>query len=327
MTHHQARGFNASPANRPGVPMEAEPRSTGTAASAAEPTPQRVRREHLHTAGRDELTPVFGNARPPRLASGAMRRAAYRLPEHEARRWLLLLAADRVDVLEHRLPELFSRRSIDALERQVRSSPVATLAAAAGVGFLLQRTGILQATVGTVLTTSLRTRHGEGDLSAEEERLLAWLNDAHALEKALIPVLKNHADDADRHPHVRERDLEHLKQTRRHVKQVKKCIEALGARPSASKKAIGRLAGVMNSVTTEPFDDEVIRNFLADYAAENLEIASYRALIVAAEEAGHPEIAEICSDILEDEEEMAEWLEQNLPYAVRETLEELSRSG
>jgi hypothetical protein len=56
----------------------------------------------LSRSGLREATPVFGTAQPARGLSGAMRRAAYRLPEHRAARWALLLAADRVDVLEHR---------------------------------------------------------------------------------------------------------------------------------------------------------------------------------------------------------------------------------
>jgi len=47
-------------------------------------------------------TPVFGTAQPPRGISGALRRAAYRLPEYRAGHWLLLIAADRVDVVERR---------------------------------------------------------------------------------------------------------------------------------------------------------------------------------------------------------------------------------
>jgi hypothetical protein len=45
---------------------------------------------------------VFGAAVPARGLSGVLRRAAYRVPEHRSARWTLLLAADRVDVLEGR---------------------------------------------------------------------------------------------------------------------------------------------------------------------------------------------------------------------------------
>lgn len=47
------------------------------------------------------LTPVFGTTCPTRGLSGAVRRLAYaRYSEGRAAHWLLLLAADRVDVVE-----------------------------------------------------------------------------------------------------------------------------------------------------------------------------------------------------------------------------------
>ena len=48
-------------------------------------------------------TPVFGTAQPPRGLSGRLRRAAYGIPDHFARHWMLLILADRVDVLESRV--------------------------------------------------------------------------------------------------------------------------------------------------------------------------------------------------------------------------------
>jgi hypothetical protein len=57
----------------------------------------------LSQQGLRSPTPVFGTAMPPRGLSGMVRRAAYGIPEHRVGRWALLLAGDRLDVLEHRL--------------------------------------------------------------------------------------------------------------------------------------------------------------------------------------------------------------------------------
>ena len=222
----------------------------------------------------------------------------------------------RRERVQEPISDLLSVRSFDDLQQQVRAHPIGVLALAAGIGFALQRSHLLDGRVG-------RARSRDADLSPAEERLLAWLNDMYALEKAQIPILENHADDARSQPHVREKDLEHLDRTKHHIRMVRRCIELLGRKPSKTKTAVGRIAGAMNSLTTEPFDDEVVRNFLADFASENLEIASYMAIIVAAREAGHPEIARICREILADEEEMVDWLRANLPRAVRDTLGEL----
>jgi len=92
---------DASLSQRPGVPMENDPPEIVGAAHWIEPERQPDPGNVLKRKGLAELTPVFGTANPPRGISGVMRRAAYELPEHFTSHWLLLLAADRVDALEH----------------------------------------------------------------------------------------------------------------------------------------------------------------------------------------------------------------------------------
>jgi ferritin-like metal-binding protein YciE len=258
--------------------------------------------------------------RTARWASTRLRRTAHRMDEDQTGRDLLLMAADRVDAIERRLPELLSRQGVEELENQVREHPLTMMAIAVGAGFALERTRLLQ-TVGGAVATGLFTRdHSNG--TPEERQLLAWLNDAYAMEKAQVPILENHANDARRHPDVRERDLQHLEETKQHAKDVRRCIEHLGEKPSVTKKMIGRITGAMESVSTEPFQDEIMKNFLMDYAAEHFEIACYRSLIAAAHEAGHPKIARVCEEILEEEQDMADWLQDHLPVAVQITLSE-----
>lgn len=47
--------------------------------------------------GTRTLTPVFSTAEPSSGPTTAIRRAAYRYPAHTATRWMLLIAADRVE--------------------------------------------------------------------------------------------------------------------------------------------------------------------------------------------------------------------------------------
>jgi hypothetical protein len=56
------------------------------------------------------LTPVFGTAQPLRGLSGAIRRYAYTFSEGRTAHWLLLIAGDRVDVLESRITALLGGR-------------------------------------------------------------------------------------------------------------------------------------------------------------------------------------------------------------------------
>jgi ferritin-like metal-binding protein YciE len=155
-----------------------------------------------------------------------------------------------------------------------------------------------------------------------EKQLIAWLNDAYAMEHSLAKVLENHAKDAEDHPEVRAKDEQHLEETRRHAEQVAQCLSYLGEKPSAVKGMMGTVMGKVQGVATGMFGDEIMKNFLSDYAMEHFEIACYRSLIAAAEEAGRPEIAKICEQILREEEAMAEWLSQRIPDVARMSLQQ-----
>lgn len=88
--------------DRPGVPMYGR---SGMHAAITKPPlePQPATVPVLVGVDVGRLTPVFGTAQPPRGLSGLIRRAAYRIPEHKAGRWMLLLLGDRIDVWESRL--------------------------------------------------------------------------------------------------------------------------------------------------------------------------------------------------------------------------------
>lgn len=119
-------GADADPRKRPGVPMILKPEARE---GAHWETPERQPSPPYPVLKRVELnalTPVFGTAAPPRGLSGVLRRVAYGIPEHRVRHVLLLLVADRVDVVESRL----------------RRHPVQSLGAvlgAVGGGWLLGR--------------------------------------------------------------------------------------------------------------------------------------------------------------------------------------------
>jgi hypothetical protein len=96
-------GADVSMRDRPGVPME-QPLQTGAHWQTPErqrPVPWVTKRAELK-----QLTPVFSTAYPPRGVSGVLRRAAYSLPETHARHYMMLLLADRVDLMEHRIAKL-----------------------------------------------------------------------------------------------------------------------------------------------------------------------------------------------------------------------------
>lgn len=158
------------------------------------------------------------------------------------------------------------------------------------------------------------------------QQLIAWLNSAYAMEQNLEKVLENHASDAKDHPEMRRRLEEHVIETRSHAERVKECLGMLGEKPSALKSALGQVMGLVQGASTGMFRDELVKNVLADYAAEHFEIACYRSLMTAAEEADQPNIAEICGEILEEEEAMGAWLEEQISDVTRIVLQQHSHA-
>jgi hypothetical protein len=92
-------GSDLDPARRPGVPRDAAP-DIGIEALYPQITRQVVPHRIHKSTEHGQLTPVFGTACPPRGLSGRIRDYAYRLSEGRLSRWIALLFADRVDVVE-----------------------------------------------------------------------------------------------------------------------------------------------------------------------------------------------------------------------------------
>ena len=104
-----ATGVDLDPKDRPAVPKERfDPEGTGAHWHFPERQPERWAREK--SPEHKFLTPVFGTACRPKGLSGVIRRYAYRYSEARLAHWLLLVGADRVDVLESRVTAILRGR-------------------------------------------------------------------------------------------------------------------------------------------------------------------------------------------------------------------------
>lgn len=152
---------------------------------------------------------------------------------------------------------------------------------------------------------------------ADPDILRTWLNDAYSVETDLTHVLESHAKAAKDFPDIQDKLREHLEQTRRHAELVGTRIAELGGQTHARKEGLAAILAPVQELLTGAVDEAaVLKNSVSDYAAENFEIATYRALIVAAQDSGDAETAGVCQHILADEEEMATWLDQRMPGLV-----------
>ena len=92
-------GADLDPRDRPAHPKERTPPRLDNV-PWDEPEQQARSVEVFVSTERPGITPVFGTSVPPAGLSGALRRRAFRRSENDIRHWLMLLLADRVNVVE-----------------------------------------------------------------------------------------------------------------------------------------------------------------------------------------------------------------------------------
>lgn len=134
--HIPGWGVDLPRSRRPAVPMEHQPPRLDCQPQPASQQPVHV--EVLHSNERPGITPLFGSTLPPKGLSGAMRRHAFRRSENDLRHWLMLLAADRVDMVEGlvsdlmrgHLPRIYAETGGRA---ELRHRPAAAACKAAGL--------------------------------------------------------------------------------------------------------------------------------------------------------------------------------------------------
>lgn len=146
-------GADLDHADRPAYPMERTPaRLDGVHWTTPEDQPLTMK--VYHSVERPGVTPLYGTSAPPTGLSGRLRGAAYKLSENDIRHWLLLLLADRVNVVEGvagdlrqgRVPNIFAEMGIRSEWRYnraglVRKVVVASAVAGAGYWLIRRRSG------------------------------------------------------------------------------------------------------------------------------------------------------------------------------------------
>ena len=115
-------GVDADPRNNPTYPMREISQDDKAGMNWSRPALQTSSVEVLHSNERPNLTAVFGTSTPPAALSGAIRRHAFKRSEGKWGHWLLLLMADRINVVEGifqdlsrgRLPHIFAEMGVRA---------------------------------------------------------------------------------------------------------------------------------------------------------------------------------------------------------------------
>jgi signal transduction histidine kinase len=153
-------------------------------------------------------------------------------------------------------------------------------------------------------------------MNPRQQKVVQYLNKAHATEQALIRVLQSQIAMTPRGSgSYRSALKKHLGQTRDHARRVAQRLEALRQRSNPLLAVVGVAESVVGQVLAlgkTPFDllrgsggeEKVLKNAKDAATTEALEIATYTALERLARGVGDDETARLAASICADEEQM-----------------------
>ncbi|HST32306.1 MAG TPA: DUF892 family protein [Solirubrobacteraceae bacterium] len=167
--------------------------------------------------------------------------------------------------------------------------------------------------------------------SAAAEKLVQYLNEAYGLEQKLETALQAHIAMTADAPY-RKRLKEHLTETKRHSREVKKRIKALGGVPATidppgpdvvadaaqavlggAQKVIALAQGPMHAIRGTGQEEKHLKNVKTEYTSESEEIATYTGIHALAEALGDRDTQRLVRGILREEERMRSYLEKQIP--------------
>lgn len=146
------------------------------------------------------------------------------------------------------------------------------------------------------------------------------LRNAHAMENQALSIMKPQIKRIENYPEVRERLELHLRETERQISRLDEILDGLSETASTLKDTAMSFTGSVASFGHAVAGDEIVKNSLANFAFEHYEIAAYKSLLAIADHGGFTAAHELLDDNLEEEVEMAGWLEANLQKVTLEFL-------
>lgn len=154
---------------------------------------------------------------------------------------------------------------------------------------------------------------------------VSGLRNIRAVETESIAILRTQVRRSASYPLLRERLNRHIEDTRVQMGRLDVILDGMRESNSVLMDITTSIMGGLAALSQAATADEILRNTVADLALENLEIASYRALIIMAREIGHDEAANLLQQSLGEEMEMAHWLQEHLADITYSYMEEQAR--
>ncbi|HLH89312.1 MAG TPA: ferritin-like domain-containing protein [Xanthobacteraceae bacterium] len=142
--------------------------------------------------------------------------------------------------------------------------------------------------------------------------LIVGLRNAHAMEVQARELMERQSGRLDDFPKVKARVRQHLDETNTQIKRLEKCLSGLGESASTVKDTAMSFVANMAALGHAVAADEVLKNTFANNAFEHYEIAAYKSLLTLARQAGVAAASDELERSLREEEQMAQWIDDNI---------------
>src|SRR5262249_58436579 len=100
-------------------------------------------------------------------------------------------------------------------------------------------------------------------MTKSKQTLIAWLRDAHAMERASVDTMDRLADRLARFPQLSARFREHWRESIGQAEHIEKCLKDLGADTSTFKNLAGRFFGIAPAYAAAVLPGVVVKDRLA----------------------------------------------------------------
>jgi ferritin-like metal-binding protein YciE len=158
------------------------------------------------------------------------------------------------------------------------------------------------------------------ETSHVREVFVTGLKNAHAMEHQALALMDRQIEHLAHYAEVEDRLRAHRGETEDQIARLERILSELGESPSVVKDTALTVSGSLAAMAHFFAPDEILKNSLANFAFENFEAASYKALILIAQDGGFASAISPLQQTLQEELAMVEFCDEILPKIVHKYL-------
>lgn len=149
---------------------------------------------------------------------------------------------------------------------------------------------------------------------------IAGLRDAYALEHQALALMDRQIEHLAQYAEVESRLRSHRGETEHQIERLDTILAGFDESASTIKDTTMALIGNLAAMAHMLAPDEILKNSFANFAFENFEVASYKALIQMAQAGGFADATPLLEETLREELAMVAFLEETMPLIVQRYL-------